>query len=97
MVETVGRVEGGGDMGDILDEAAGIANAAESAEQVRLIVDMMAASPQYTFVFLLAQPSLNGGTMVRQLSNGGSASVFWMLNVAAQAIMQEGQLHPDNS
>jgi hypothetical protein len=85
---------------DILEEAANVASEAESihtaqasAFQVRQIIDMMAESTDYSFVFLIAQPSDNGGTMVRQLANIGAPEVFWMLNIAAKALMSGGQWH----
>lgn len=86
---------------NLLDEALEIAadmeaqtEAMDAAQWLEQIATMLAASPGYQFVFLVAAPVTDDQTVFRQLSNSSIPGVFWLLNVGARELMRRSQDDP---
>lgn len=82
-------------MPDILDEAAQVAEVADAIAQAKDIGEwiaqfaaMMAQTPDYQFVFLVAGPVDDNHSVFRQISNSSPQGVAWMLNLAGHELLR---------
>lgn len=73
-------------MGDILEDAKLIVEGSVREWDMKTIGEMLGDN-DYSFVFIVAKPGPDGGTIVQQFSNLGAQGIFWMLNVSAQSVL----------
>lgn len=84
-------------MSDILDQAAEVATSAERKGQLDLIAKAMEDAPGYSFLFLLASPSLADGHAIIQISNATYGQVWQLMNTVAMSLINGEQQELDDA